>query len=90
MFLYGLQRSVLSDAKFKSYKAMDSYTLSGFMEIFSRNTAFTIEPKYSEDEILEALNFANGIGLFSALEISHLAGSKQLAESFLEKLEKSA
>ena len=69
---------------------MDSHTHSGFMEIFSRNTASTIEPKYSDDEIVEALNIANAIGLLSALEISHLAGSKELVESFLQKLEKSA
>jgi hypothetical protein len=81
----GFEEGVLSDTKLKSWKAMNSYTHSGFMQISRRNTASTIEPNYTEDEILEALNFANAIGLLSALEISHLAKSEALAKSILEK-----
>jgi hypothetical protein len=83
----GFEVGVLSDTKLKSWKAMNSYTHSGFMQIVRRNTASTIEPNYTEDEILEALNFANAIGLLSALEISHLASSEKLANSILEKAE---
>ena len=81
----GFEAGVLSDTKLKSWKAMNSYTHSGFMQIVRRNTASTIEPNYTEDEILEALNFANAIGLLSALEISHLARSEELANSILEQ-----
>jgi hypothetical protein len=83
----GFEVGVLSETKLKSWKAMNSYTHSGFMQIVRRNTASTIEPNYTEDEILEALNFANAVGLLSALEISHLASSEELANSILEKAE---
>jgi hypothetical protein len=83
----GFEERVLSNTKTKSWKAMNSYTHSGFMQVVRRNTASTIEPNYTEDEILEALNFANAIGLLSALEISHLARSEELANSILEKAE---
>jgi hypothetical protein len=83
----GFEEGILSDTKTKSWKAMNSYTHSGFMQVVRRNTASTIEPNYTEDEILEALNFANAIGLLSALEISYLSGSKQLASSILKKAE---
>ena len=83
----GFEAGVLSDTKLKSWRAMNSYTHSGFIQIVRRNTASTIEPNYTEDEILEALNFVNAIGLLSALEISHLARSEELANSILEKAE---
>jgi hypothetical protein len=81
----GFDEGVLLNAKLKSWNAMNSYTHSGFMQIARRNTESTIEPNYSEDEIIEVLNFANAMGLLSALEISLLAGSEQLANSILEK-----
>lgn len=83
----GFDEGVLSHAKLKSWSAMNSYTHTGFMQIVRRNTASAIEPNYTEDEILEVLNFANAIGLLSALEISHLSRSKELANSILEKAE---
>ena len=83
----GFEEGALSNAKFKSWSAMNSYTHTGFMQIVRRNTASAIEPNYAEDEIIEALNFANAIGLLSALEISHLAKSTEFANSILEKAE---
>jgi hypothetical protein len=83
----GFEEGILSNVKLTSWSAMNSYTHSGFMQIARRNTESTIEPNYGEDEILEALNFANAMGLLSALEISLLAGSKQRANSILEKAE---
>jgi len=81
----GFKEGILSNAKLKSWSAMNSYTHSGFMQIARRNTASTIEPNYSEDEILEAINFANAVGLLTAFESSLLAGDGQLANSILEK-----
>jgi hypothetical protein len=83
----GFEEGVLSDTKLKSWKAMNSYTHSGFMQITRRNTASTIEPNYTEDEIAEVLNFTTAIGLLSALEIAYLAKSEGLMNSILEKAE---
>ncbi len=83
----GFEEGVLSGTKLKSWKAMNSFTHSGFMQIARRNTASTIEPNYTEDEIVEAVNFAIAIGLLSAIETAHLAKSEGLMNSVLEKVE---
>jgi hypothetical protein len=83
----GFKEGVLSATKLKSWKPMNSYTHSGFMQIARRNTASTIEPNYTEEEVLEALNFSAAIGLLSALEIANLAKNEGLMNSILEKAE---
>ncbi len=83
----GFEEGILSDTKLKSWKSMNSYTHSGFMQIARRNTASTIEPNYTEEEILEALNFSAAVGLLSALEIAHIGKSEGLMKSILEKAE---
>ena len=66
----GFQDGVLSKAKAAGWKAMNSYTHSGFFQSVRRNKPDTIEPNYGEDEILEVLGFANSIGMLSALQIA--------------------
>lgn len=83
--LDGYNVGVLSKVKSNSWSDMNSYTHSGFLQIVRRNTANSIEPNYSEDEIIEALNFANAVGLMSAIEVALLASRNELANAFLEK-----
>jgi hypothetical protein len=77
---------VLSRVKTKSWSAMNSYTHSGYLQVLRRNSAETIEPNYGEDEIVEVLNFANAVGLLSAVEITLLSGSAELANSIVDKV----
>ncbi len=84
----GFEQGILSDTKLKSWKSMNSYTHSGFMQIVRRNTASTIEPNYTDEEILEALDFSAAIGLLAALEIAHIAKNEGLMKSILEKAER--
>jgi hypothetical protein len=76
---------ILSAVKKRSWPAMNSFTHSGFHQVGRRNTETSIEPNYSEEEILEALNFANAIGLLSAVEIARLTGNDILANEVLER-----
>jgi hypothetical protein len=64
---------------------MNSYTHSGYLQVVRRITANSIEPNYSEAEITEALNFANTVGLMSAIEVALLARRYEIANAFLEK-----
>lgn len=76
---------VLSAVKKNAWSAMCSFTHTGFDQVVRRNKESTIEPNYEEVELLEVLDFADGIGLMSAVEIAHLANNKALAAALLDK-----
>ena len=81
----GFQEGVLSKAKVAGWKAMNSYTHSGFFQSVRRNKDDTIEPNYDEDEILEVLGFANSIGMLAALQVALMAGDEEFAKDLLER-----
>ncbi len=76
---------VLSKVKNASWAAMNSYTHTGFHQVVRRNRDSTIEPDYSENEIIEVVSFANAIGVLAAIEIARLARNEILANEVLEK-----
>lgn len=81
----GFQEGVLSKAKTANWKAMNSYTHSGFFQSVRRNKDDTIEPNYDVDEILEVLGFTNSIGMLTALQVSLMAGDEEFAKDLLER-----
>ena len=81
----GFQEGVLSRAKTATWKAMSSYTHSGFFQSVRRNKDETIEPNYDDDEILEVLGFSDSIGMLTALQIALISGKVELANDLLEK-----
>lgn len=83
----GFQEGVLSEAKTAGWKAMNSYTHSGFCQSVKRNKNDTIEPNYDEDEIIEVLGFTNCIGMLTALQIAFMAGDEKFANDLLERSE---
>lgn len=64
---------------------MNSFTHCGFHQVVRRNKEATIEPDYSDEEVLEVLRFAGTIGLLSAIEIACLAGNEVLANDVLSR-----
>src|SRR3972149_7201816 len=82
----GYNVGTLSNAKKAGWKGMNSFKHSGFTQIIRRNTESTIEPNYDIEEIEEAINFANAIGLLSCLEISFLAKKEDFSIEILEKI----
>ena len=81
----GFEEGILSEAKKANYNAMNSFTHSGYLQAVRRNTEFSIEPNYTEEEITELVNIAHAIGMLSALQISLMAGKNELAIEMLEK-----
>lgn len=81
----GFQEGVLSKAKSANWKAMNSYTHSGFFQSVRRLKEETIEANYEEDEILEILGFSDAIGLLTALQIALMASNENLANELLDK-----
>lgn len=82
----GYNVGILSKAKEAGWKVMNSFTHSGFNQVVRRNTNSTIEPNYPVEEIEEAINFTNAIGLLSYLEISFLAKKEELSIEILAKI----
>ncbi len=76
----------LSSIKKQAWGTMNSYTHSGFLQVVRRNTESSIQPNYTEDEIIEVINNSNVYALLSATAIASLSGSKNLADAVLEKL----
>ncbi|NTV14183.1 MAG: hypothetical protein HGA96_09690 [Desulfobulbaceae bacterium] len=81
----GYEGGTLSRTKKSGWAAMNSFTHSGFSQIVRRITESTIESNYDKEEIIEAINFANAIGLLSGLEIAFLSGNESLSVEILEK-----
>jgi hypothetical protein len=81
----GFQDGVLSEAKAANWKAMNSYTHSGFFQSVRRLKEETIEANYDEEEIIEILRFSDAIGMLTALQIALMAGNVELANDLLEK-----
>lgn len=83
----GYSGGTLSKTKKAGWNAMNSFTHSGFSQIVRRNTESTIEPNYDKEEIDEAIDFANAIGILSCLEISFLTGNNELSMELMKKIE---
>jgi hypothetical protein len=79
------KEGVLSATKKRSWRAMNSFTHSGYSQAVRRNTEEFIEPNYEEPEILEVLQFSNAIALLTCIEIASLANNRDLAYEFLKK-----
>lgn len=81
----GFDEGVLSDVKRQSWKAMNSFTHGGFAQIVRRIAESTIEPNYKDEDVAEALGFANAMALVTAVAIALLASHEQLANEIVEK-----
>lgn len=76
----------ISKAKTAGWKAMNSFTHSGYTQVERRFGESSIEPNYDAKEINEAINFTNATGLLCCLEISFLANDEQFSLELLEKM----
>lgn len=81
----GFDGGILSDAKATNWPSMNSFTHSGFLQVVRRNKEESIEPNYTEEEMIELMNMANAFGMLSVLQIALLAGKNILANDMLEK-----
>ena len=75
----------LSHVKRTSYKAMNSFTHSGFFQVVRRNTGNTIEPNYADEELIDALETANSFAILTAIAIADMSGNQNLALEVFEK-----
>ena len=81
----GFEEGILSKAKSANWKAMNSYTHSGFFQVARRNKDETIEPNYANGEILEVLEFSDAIGILAAIQLALMSGKEAFAKDLLER-----
>lgn len=84
--LEGFEAGVFSLAKANSWRAMSGFTHTGIQQIVRRHTEETIESNYDEVEVLEAINFALGIGWLAAIAICEIAKNAELPPVILQKV----
>jgi Family of unknown function (DUF6988) len=82
----GYKGGTISKAKKAGWKAMNSFTHSGYTQVERRFGASSIEPNYDTEEIDEAINFTNATGLLCCMEISFLTGNESFSKELLEKI----
>ncbi|WP_136800030.1 DUF6988 family protein [Desulfosediminicola ganghwensis] len=82
----GYSGGTLSKAKKAGWKAMNSFTHSGFTQIERRYSQDSISPNYDQVEIDEAIDFSNATGLLCCLEISFLTDNEKISQELLEKI----
>jgi hypothetical protein len=81
----GFGDSQLSGIKKRSWKAMNSYTHTGMMQVWRWNSPDGIEPNFLEDEVVEALQFAGTVMLLSGLGMAAFNEDLSLSERILGK-----
>ena len=82
----GDDEMILSMIRSKAWSAMCSYTHTGMSQLSRYNSSQAIEQNFKEDEIIEALNFANVFGLLSALWMVSISGNDDLMNVLREKI----
>ena len=86
---------VLSNIKQQSWRAMNSFTHTGRLQVVRRLSATKIGSNYPEEEIVGTLDFADSIANLAALAIVNVATGKlsdreRLAERILERMKEFA
>ena len=85
--LEGHEDKVLSKIKERAWKAMNSYTHTGYLQVMRRQTETSIEPNYDDDEVLEVVNAANVFGFLSAIALCDLTNNGVLAKTISDTYE---
>ena len=86
---------VLLQIKQESWRAMNSFTHTGFLQVVRRVSATEIGSNYTEEEIVGTLDFADSIAILATLAIvnvaaGELADREALAERLLERMKEFA
>ncbi|MCY3956494.1 MAG: hypothetical protein OXF47_10960 [Nitrospira sp.] len=83
----GDDERILSMIRGNAWSAMCSYTHTGMSQLSRYNSSQAIEQNFKEDEIVEALNFANVFGLLSALWMNSVSSNTNRLNSIGKKID---
>jgi hypothetical protein len=77
---------LLSNLKHSSWKAMNSYTHGGMLQLGRRIKDGVIEPDFAPDEVIEVLKASGTFALMALRQIASLAGQEALSNEVDEIL----
>jgi len=78
---------MLSQLKHSSWKAMNSYTHGGMLQLGRRIKDDTIEPNFHPEEVVEVLRTSGTFALLALRQIAHLAKNVSLSEDIDKMLD---
>lgn len=82
----GFNEGILGNVKRKYWKAMNSFTHTGILQVSRRLSEDSLGPNYSDEDVLVVLGFSGAMCLFAAQQIALLADDLVLAETMLRKM----
>jgi len=82
----GFEAGALQDVKTRAWSVMNSFAHTGISQVSRRHCNGSIGANYSDDEKMEVLNFACGIGWMTSIAICTLANDNDRANSVLQKV----
>lgn len=77
---------MLSMIKSKAWSGLSDYVHTGMVQLSRHIKNKTIEPNFTEKEIMQMLNLANGYGLVAGLLMNSVSGSTNRSDQFDNKI----
>lgn len=77
---------VLSGFKGRSWKALNAFTHTGFMQVSRRHTPGRVEANYPEHELAQALDAAGAFGLVAAGQLIAMSDRTDLLPSLSDRM----
>ena len=84
--LESFKSGALSNLKRQAWSAMSSYTHGGFQQIARRVKGKTINPNYTDEEIIEVLRLSQAFALMAFIQIVLVANRRDLEQLAIQKL----
>lgn len=84
--LESFKSGTLSSLKKQAWSAMSSYTHGGYQQIARRVKGKTIDPNYTDEEIIEVLRFSQAFALMAFIQIVLVANRRDLEQLAIQKL----
>lgn len=84
--LESFKSGVLSNLKKQAWSAMSSYTHGGYQQIARRVKGKTIDPNYTDEEIIEVLRLSQAFAMMAFIQIVLVAGRRDLEAAAIQRL----
>lgn len=84
--LESFKSGALSNLKKQAWSAMSSYTHGGYQQIARRVKDKTIDPNYTDEEIVEVLRLSQAFAMMAFIQIVLVAGRRDLEAAAIQRL----
>ena len=81
-----VEAGMLSAVKAENWTTLNSWTHTGFRQVGARFTASGLGHGYTDEEVLGALEWADGVSLMAVVEFARIAEDNDLGVAALEQM----